>query len=117
MLGSVFDLNIMEEIRKQIIELLDEIIVFEAKFKKEILDKTEDLTEDRLKELEIILLEVKEWQQKTLEKILKEDPDFYNRILIARRQVEEKILNMYKQKIAAEDHEKMQIILNKIDSL
>ena len=102
---------------EQIASLLKQIIVFELKFKQDILAKATNLGEQKLSELQTILLEVKEWQEQTLHKILVQDPDFYDKILDAKRKTEREIINLYKQKLETEDHKKMEIILDKIKSL
>ena len=102
---------------EQIASLLKQIIVFELKFKQDILAKAANLGEQKLSELHTILLEVKEWQEQTLHKILVQDPDFYDKILDAKRKTEREIINLYKQKLETEDHKKMEIILDKIKSL
>ena len=103
--------------QKQIIELLETIAVFDASFKKQISQKMAGLEEYRLAELKKILLEVQEWQLNFLKKKITEDPDFYDRIMEAKRQAEHKVIELYKQKFAAEDHRKIEIILNKIKEL
>lgn len=101
----------------EIIDLLEKIVVFEVSFKKEIVEKLPSLDGKRLQELKKILLEVGEWQTDFLQKKIIEDPDFYDKIVEARRQADKKIIGLYKQKFEAEDHKKMEIILNKIKEL
>lgn len=102
---------------KEIANLLKNILVFETKFKEEILAKAAGLSGVRLNELKNILLEVGGWQEKVLTKKLKEDTDFYNRIASARKKVDQEIINLYKQKLDAEDKKKMEIILNKMKTI
>lgn len=107
----------MEETRKQVIELLNKIAVFEVSFKKEVLEKMVDLDEGGLRELKNILLETEAWQLEFIKKKLTEDPDFYGTIMDAKREAEHKVIELYKQKFADEDHKKMEIILQKIKEL
>jgi hypothetical protein len=107
----------MEEVRKEIIGLLEKIAVFEVAFKKEVLEKLPNLSDARLQELKTILLEVEVWQVNFLKKKITNDPDFYNKILEAKRKADRAIIEVYKQKFETEDHKKMEIILNKIKSL
>lgn len=107
----------MGGIQTEIIDLLEKIVVFEASFKKEILEKLPSLDSKRLQELKKILLEVGGWQTDFLQKKIIEDPDFYDKIVEARRQADKRIIDLYKQKFETEDHKKMEIILNKIKEL
>lgn len=102
---------------KEIANLLKNILVFETKFKEEILAKAENLNDAKLEQLKNILLEVGSWQKKVLTKKLKEDPDFYNRIASARKKVDQEIINLYKQKLNDEDRKKMEIILDKLKTI
>ncbi|TSC85104.1 MAG: hypothetical protein G01um101413_488 [Parcubacteria group bacterium Gr01-1014_13] len=102
---------------KEINNLLENILVFEIKFKEEILAKAENLDAAGLKKLKIILSEVNKWQGKILDKKIKEDHDFYNKIIRARKKSDEEIISLYKQKLNDEDHKKMEIILSKINSV
>jgi hypothetical protein len=102
------------ETLKEIADLLKNILVFETKFKEEILAKAEDLSGVRLEELKNILLEVDGWQKKVLTKMIKENPSFYNKIANARKKAYQEIISLYKQKLNEEDHKKMEIILDKI---
>ncbi len=102
---------------KEISNLLKNILVFETKFKEEILAKAAGLSDVRLEQLKSILLEIGEWQKKVLTKKLKEDPDFYNKIVSARKKVDQEIINLYKQKLNDEDRKKMEIILDKMKSI
>lgn len=102
---------------KEIADLLKNILVFETKFKEEILAKAEGLSGVRLAELKNILIEVGGWQKKVLTKKLKEDPDFYNRIAVARKKVDKEIINLYKQKLNDDDRKKMEIILAKMKNI
>lgn len=106
-----------DEDLKSISDLLKNILVFETKFKEEILVKAKNLDDASLNELKNILVEVGGWQEKVLTKKLKEDPDFYNRIASARKKVDQEIINLYKQKLNNEDRKKMEIILDKMKSL
>lgn len=106
-----------EEGLKEISNLLENILVFEKKFKEEILAKAKSLSEIKLKKLKIILLEVGLWQEKAVAKKIKEDPNFYNKITGARKKVDQEIINLYKQKLNNEDDKKMEIILDKIHSI
>lgn len=102
---------------KEIKNLLEGILVFEIEFKKEILAKAKDLDDTRLKKLKIILLELNKWQGEILDKKIKSDIDFYNKIINARKTADEEILNLYKQKLSDEDKKKIGIILGKINSI
>lgn len=102
---------------KEIEKLLTGIIVFATKFKKEILVKAENLSEAKLKELKKVLEEVNVWQKPALQSIAKKDPQFYNRILVKRKQIEQEIINLYKARLSEEDNKKMQIILGKIKNI
>lgn len=106
-----------EEVLKEISKLLETILVFETKFKEEILAKTKDLDNAGLQNLKRILSEVVEWQRKVLEEKFKQDPGFYNKIVGARKKVDQEIISLYKQKLNDEDHKKMGIILNRINSV
>ncbi len=103
--------------QKEITGLLEEILVFETKFKEEVLTKTKDLSEVKLNKLKNTLLEVNEWQKKVLTKKMKEDPGFYNKIAAARKKLDQKIISLYKQKLNDADRKKMEIILNKMKSI
>ncbi len=106
-----------EEGLKEISVLLQNILVFEIKFKEEILAKAKNFSETRLKELKTILTEVGQWQERAVAKKIKEDPNFYNKIAGARKKIDQEIINLYKQKLSGEDNKKMEIILNKINSI
>ncbi|MBI2037627.1 MAG: hypothetical protein HYT15_01690 [Candidatus Magasanikbacteria bacterium] len=107
----------MEEIQKEITELLGKIVFFEPEFKKEILQKMPQLEEARLYELKRILLEVQDWQTNFVKKKIAADPNFYDMIMEAKHKADRAIIEVYKQKFEDEDHKKMEIILNKIRSL
>lgn len=100
---------------KEIKNLLEDVLVFETEFKEEILAKAKDLDDARLKKLKIILLELNKWQGEILDKKIKSDPDFYNKIVSARKTADQEIVNLYKQRLSEEDHKKMEIILDKIN--
>lgn len=106
-----------KEALKEIANLLENILVFETKFKEEILAKAKSMSDAKIKELKSILLRVSEWQEKVLTKKIKEDPDFYNKISADRKKVEQEIINLYKQKLNKEDRRKMDIILNKMKTI
>lgn len=99
---------------KEIADLLKNILVFETKFKEEILAKAGGLSDVRLLELKNTLTEVGGWQEKVLTKKMKEDPGFYQKIVNARKKADQEIINLYKQKLNNEDHKKMKIILDKM---
>lgn len=108
----------MTELLAQVVRsLLEKIIVFEVSFKKEILEKSVNLDIDGSRQLKEILLEVIEWQTNFLKKKISEDADFYLKVMDARRQADIKIIEAYKQKFGAEDHEKIEDILYRIESL
>ena len=102
---------------KEIGNLLKGILVFETKFKEQLLVKSAGLSDAKLNELKNILTEISKWQEKVLENKIKQDPDFFNKVADARKKVDEEIINLYKQKLSDEDHKKMDIILNKIHSI
>jgi hypothetical protein len=100
---------------KEIKNLLNNTLVFETDFKEYVLAKTKDLDEVKLKKLKIILSEVKKWQSEILDKKIKSDPGFYNKIISARKSSDQKVINLYKQKLDEEDRKKIDIILDKIN--
>ena len=102
---------------KEINSLLENILVFEIKFKEAILEKAKNLDDAGLKKLKIILFEVSKWQKKVLDEKIKEDQDFYNKISSVRKKSDQEIINLYKQKLNNEDNKKMEIILGKINSI
>ena|SRR3989344_8196637 len=102
---------------KEVAGLLKNILVFETKFKEEILTKAKDLSDAKLEELKSILLEISEWQKEVLTKKIKEDPGFYDKIVSARKKVDQEIINLYKQKLNDEDRKKMEIILDKMKTI
>lgn len=106
-----------EEVLKEIANLLENILVFETKFKAEILAKVKNMSDAKVNGLKEILLHVGEWQKKVLEKKIQEDPDFYNKIINSRKQIDQEILDLYKQKLNDEDRKKMDIILNKMKTI
>jgi len=99
---------------KEISNLLENILVFEIKFKEAILEKAKNLNDAGLKKLKIILSEIGKWQGKILDKKIKEDRDFYNKIIGVRKKSDQEIINLYKQKLTDEDHKKVEVILDKI---
>lgn len=101
----------------KITALLEDIFVFEKNFKEEILLKAKELNEDKIAKLLGELTEVRSWQEKVLAEKIKEDPGFYNKIVNARKTLDQKIINLYKQKLNEEDRKKMEIILNKMKSI
>lgn len=101
----------------KITSLLEDILVFEANFKEEILLKAKELSEEKAGKLLESLVEVRDWQEKVLAEKIKEDPGFYNKIVNARKTLDQKIINLYKQKLNEEDRKKMEIILNKMKSI
>lgn len=105
------------ETKKEIADLLKKIVVFEKKFKEDILQKSINLEESKLQKLKKVLLEVKEWQTKLLQKKITNDPDFYYKVMDIKRKADQAVMDVYRQKFEKEDHEKMEIILNKIHSL
>ena len=105
--------NALKEIESQ----LAAIIVFTTKFKKEILAKAENLSETKLKNLKKILTDVGVWQKSTLQILVKKDPQFYNRLMSKKKKIEQEIINLYKTKLVEEDNKKMQIILDKMQTL
>lgn len=106
-----------EEALKEITNLLENILVFETKFKEEVLAKAKSMSEAKLSELKEILLRVGGWQKKVIEEKTKQDPDFYNKIITARKKLDQDIVNLYKQKLGDEDRKKMDIILNKMKTI
>ena len=106
-----------EEALKDIGNLLKNILVFETKFKEDLLVRSAGLNEEKLNKLKVILTEINQWQKKVLDKKIKEDPNFYNKVLGARKQVDEEVINLYKQKLNNEDQKKMEIILNKMKTI
>ena len=101
----------------KITSVLEDILVFEANFKEEILLKAKELSEEKAGKLLESLVEVRDWQEKVLAEKIKEDPGFYNKIVNARKTLDQKIINLYKQKLNEEDRKKMEIILNKMKSI
>lgn len=93
------------------------IIVFATKFKKEILAKAENLSEAKLKNLIKILAEVSIWQKTAMKNVMRRDPQFYNRLLEKKKQIEQKMINLYKARLSEEDNKKMQIILDKVKNI
>ena len=106
-----------EDDLKEINNLLKNILVFETKFKEEILVKSKSMSEIKLSELKEILLHVEVWQKKVLEKKIQEDPNFYNKIINARKKLDQEIMDLYKQKLNDQDQKKMEIILNKMKTI
>lgn len=106
-----------EEALKEIENQLAAIIVFETKFKKEILAKAEKLSQAKLADLKKVLTEVGEWQKLTLQALARKDPQFYRRLLARKKTIEQEMINLYKTKLAEEDNKKMQIILNKVKNI
>lgn len=106
-----------EEALKEIGSLLENILVFETKFKEDLLAKSANLSDAKLSELKSILAEISRWQKKVLDKKIKEDPNFLNKIANARKQVDQEIINLYKQKLNEEDQKKIEIILNKMKTI
>ena len=104
-----------EEALKEIGNLLESVLVFETKFKEELLAKAKNLSDAKLGELKNILAEIGQWQKKVLDKKIKEDPSFYNKVVSARKEVDQEIINLYKQQLNEEDRKKMEIILEKIN--
>lgn len=102
---------------QDIANLLKSILVFETKFKEEILAKAENLSEAKLQKLKKILVEVGRWQEVTLPELAKKDPQFYSRLLAKKRKIEREIINLYKAKLAEEDNKKTRIILDKMQTL
>ncbi|HSR89569.1 MAG TPA: hypothetical protein VLK22_04250 [Candidatus Udaeobacter sp.] len=105
------------ETKKEIADLLKKIVVFEKKFKEEILQKSAGLEETKLQKLKKVLLEVKQWQTKLLQNKIANDPDFYYKVMDVKRKADQAVIDTFRQKFKAEDHKKMEIILNKIHSL
>jgi hypothetical protein len=106
-----------EVIKKEIMSLLDRIVVFEVKFKQEVLEKLQSLDEAKLSELKNILLEVTLWQEKILTKTMETNPGLYARLANAKKQAEQGVINLYTQEVKEVDRQKMQIILDKINSI
>ncbi len=106
-----------EEGLKEIGNLLENILVFETKFKEDLLEKSASLNDAKLNELKNILTEINLWQKKVLDKKIKSDPIFFNKVAGARKKVDEEIINLYKQKLNDEDQKKMEIILNKMKTI
>ena len=106
-----------EEDIKEIKNLLDNILVFETKFKEEILAKAKNMSDAKINELKSILSNVTGWQKKVLEKKIQEDPNFYNKIFNARKKLDQEIMELYKQKLNEQDRRKMDIILNKMKTI
>ncbi len=107
----------MEELRKKNFELVDNILVFEPVLKDKIRAKIIALSEEKLHQLEEILADVIDWQEEVITRLINQNPELYNQILSQRVQFEKEIMSAYKEKIAAQDRDKMNIILNKIHSL
>jgi len=102
---------------QEIKDLLDQVLVFEVGFKENILAKAQNLDELRLVELKKILQEVKIWQENVLIRMIKEDPGFIEKLTDSRRKAEQKVMDLYRQKLEKDDRAKMEIILNKMKSL
>ena len=107
----------MEELRKKNFELVENILVFEPVLKDKIRAKIITLSEDKLRQLEEILMDVADWQEEAIIRLINQNPELYNQILSQRVQFEKEIMSEYKEKLAAQDRDKMNIILNKIHSL
>lgn len=106
-----------EEDLNEIKNLLADILVFETKFKEEILAKAKNMSDAKLDDLKKILSHVGSWQKKVFEDKIKEDPNFFNNIITARRKLDQDIMDLYKQKLSDEDRKKMEIILNKMQTI
>ena len=107
----------LEEDLKEISNLLASILVFETKFKEEILTKTKNMSDVKIKELKSILLSVSLWQKEIIERKVKQDPNFYSKMLVARKKNDQEIMELYKQKFNNEDRKKMEVILNKMKNI
>lgn len=93
------------------------IIVFATKFKKEILAKAENLSEAKLKNLIKILAKLNSWQKTALQNLARRDPQFYRHLLEKKKQIEQKMINLYKARLSEEYNKKMQIILDKVKNI
>ncbi len=102
---------------KEVVDLLKTIFVFDTKFKDDVLARAKSLTPARLENLKNILAEVSVWQKQALQKIIQKDPGFYVRLVEQKRQIDKKIIDLYKTKLSQEDQKKMEIILNKMQSI
>jgi phage shock protein A len=107
----------MEELRKKNFELVENILVFEPVLKDKIRAKIITLSEEKLRQLEEMLMDVADWQEEAIIRLINQNPELYNQILSQRVQFEKEIMSEYKEKLAAQDRDKMNIILNKIHSL
>jgi|GEM_PF-7125031 hypothetical protein len=107
----------MEELRKEIFEIVEGILVFEPDFKDKIYAKAINLSEEKLYQLKEILLDMIDWQEEVIVRLVNQNPELYKKILSERMQFEKDIMSVYKEKLVAEDRHKMQIILDKIQSL
>lgn len=106
-----------EEVLKEISKLLNGIFVFEEDFKEGVFTRAKTLDNVKLQKLKNILLEVDRWQEIALNKKIQENADFYNKIVNAKKKADQNIVNLYKQKLSADDNKKMEIILDKIRSI
>ena len=107
----------MEELRKEILNMVENILVFEPAFKEKMLVKIINLSAEKLGELKGMLAELINWQEDVTVQLINQNPKLYTQILNERIKFEKETVSLYKEKIAAEDHDKMQIILHKIQSL
>ncbi|MBP6859267.1 MAG: hypothetical protein KBC69_01415 [Candidatus Magasanikbacteria bacterium] len=107
----------MEELRKEIFNMVEDILVFDPAFKERMLVKIINLSAEKLGQLKGMLVELIDWQEEVTVRLINQNPTLYNQILNEKMQFEKEAVSLYKEKMAAEDHNKMQVILHKIQSL
>lgn len=102
---------------EEIKNLLNKIIIFDEKYKNNILDKAEKLDEAGLVKIHDMLIEVESWQRSIIEEKLKSDPTALNKLGSLLGSRDRIIGNMRSELHAINDQEKIGKLLSFIDKL
>lgn len=99
---------------QEIEKLLDQNFVFDSYFKLEIKRKITTLNSAQLTKLLGALEEADDFQRETLANKIKEDKNFYRRVIAEKKKFDEAVLAVYKKKMEKHDKNKVGALLTRL---
>ena len=99
---------------QEIEKLLDQNFVFDSYFKLAIKRKIPALDGARLTQLLGALKEADDWERETLTNKIKEDKNFYRRVITEKKKFDEAVIAVYKKKMEKHDKNKIGALLTRL---
>lgn len=99
---------------QEIEKLLAQNFIFDAYFKSEIKNKISALNGEQLAKLLAALTEADDFQRETLANKIREDKNFYRRVIAEKKKFDEAVLMTYKKKMEKHDKNKISALLTRL---